>query len=90
MVAKFEANLWFISQVGETGDPIAHVEISLLPPIDPLQNLLGVMGMAEYDDINPLAKFVHGEGPEYWYMSYWLGMVLSAASRAQSFCHLHG
>ena len=70
MVTKFKATLWIISQVGAEGHPITHVEIGLLPPINPLHNLLGVMGVAEYDDVNPLSKFTHGEGPEYGDMAW--------------------
>ncbi len=65
MVTKLKATLWVISQVGEKGHPITHVEIGLLPPINPLYNLLGVVGVAEYDDVDPLSKFMHSEGPEY-------------------------
>jgi hypothetical protein len=64
MVTKLKATLWIISQVGEKSHPITHVEIGLLPPINPLYNLLGVVGVAEYDDVDPLSKFMHSEGPE--------------------------
>ena len=62
--AQFKTGLRPVPEVGVEGDPIAHVEIGLFPPINALQNLLGVMGVAEYDDINPLSKFIHCEGPE--------------------------
>jgi hypothetical protein len=65
MVAKLEASLRAIPQVGEKGYPITHVEIRLLPPINPFQNVLGVMGVTEYDNVNPFSKLIRGEDPEY-------------------------
>ena len=64
IVAKLKTSLRPIPKVREKGDPIAYIEISPLPPINVLQNLLGVMGVAKYYDINPLSKFIHGEGLE--------------------------
>ena len=90
MVAKLEASLRAIPQVGEKGDPITHVEIRLLPPINPLQNVLGVMGVAEYDNVNTLSELIRGEAPEYGDMAPGPAMVPSAASCAQPSRHLHG
>ena len=65
LVTEFKATIWVIPHVGAEGHPITHVEIGLLPPINPLYNLLGVVGVPEYDDVDPLSKFMLGEGPEY-------------------------
>ena len=90
IVAKLKTSLRPIPQVGEKGDPIAHIEINPLPPINVLQNLLGVMGVAKYYDINPLSKFIHGEGLEYGDMARCSAVVLSPTPGTQPFCHLHG
>jgi hypothetical protein len=82
IIAKLKTSFRPIPQVGKKGDPIAHIEISPLPPINILQNPLGVMGMAKYYDINPLSEFIHGEGLEYGDMARCPVVALSPASGA--------